>query len=359
MKAVILAGGEGSRLRPLTENRPKPLVPVGGKLCIEYVINSLARSGFNRIIITTGYMSQRLIETVGDGGKYGASVLYSFEPVPAGTAGAVKKVEPFLDETFVVASGDVLADVDIGELYRFHRERGSVATMALTRVPDPTEFGIVGLDDEGRIIRFKEKPRREEVFSNLINAGIYILEPEVLDHVPEGEMFDFSKNLFPILLERGEPIHGREIKGLWRDIGRPSDLLQASLDVVLRSGENVEMEGVTVEGPVVVEPEARISPGCVIRGPAYIGRGADIQRGTIVEASCIYPGVQIDREARIVRSIILDGGSVGWRSEIYESVLGYGCQVEEDVKVEGSILADGTLVKKHSSISGANISKTG
>jgi len=229
-RAVILAGGVGKRLRPLTEYRPKPLIPVAGKPCIDYVMRSLVKGGFDQHIITTGYLSDRLIKRIADGAEFGASIVYSFEAEPAGTAGAVKNVADFLDSTFVVASGDVLADVDIGALYEYHKKKGAMATMALTKVKDPTPFGIVGLDKENRINRFLEKPARKDVFSNLINAGIYILEPEVLDYIPEGQMFDFSKQVFPALLEDKKPLYGRQIKGVWKDIGKPEDYRQAQLD---------------------------------------------------------------------------------------------------------------------------------
>ncbi len=360
LKAVILAGGKGERLRPLTEKRPKPLVPVGGRMCIEYVINSLSKAGFRKIIVTTGYMSDKLIKEVGDGKRYGASVLYSFEPEPVGTAGAVKKVADFLDDVFVVASGDVLADVDIRALYEFHKKKGAVATMALTEVEDPSEFGVVDLDTNGRVVRFQEKPAPGEAFSNLINAGIYILEKKVLDYIPPDTFFDFSKNVFPLLLEQGEPLYGMKIGGLWRDIGRPGDLLAASLDVVSREGvdygEGKEENGVRISGRAVISDRAKVEKGAVIRGPVFIGDGVEIGAGSVVEKSLLYPGVKVDQEARIERSIVLDGTYVGWKSVVLGSVVGYNCVLEDDVRIENTILGDGTLVKKHSHMTGANVS---
>ena len=175
MKAVVLAGGEGTRLKPLTYKRPKPLIPIAGRPCIDYVLRSLASSGFHEIIVTTAYLSDTLIKSIGDGLDYNASILYSFEENPAGTAGAVRRVGMFIDDTFLVAMGDILCDVDFKALYEFHKRKGGVVTIALTEVEDPTQFGIVGLDAKGRIQKFKEKPRKEEAFSNLANAGIYVL----------------------------------------------------------------------------------------------------------------------------------------------------------------------------------------
>ncbi|MEW5761464.1 MAG: nucleotidyltransferase family protein, partial [Candidatus Thermoplasmatota archaeon] len=184
MKAVILAGGEGRRLRPLTEKRPKPLVPIAGRACIEYVISSLVKSGIKEIIITTSYMSDKLIKAIGNGESYGAGILYSFEDKPCGTAGAVKRVEKFLDGTFIVASGDVVMDIDFQKLYESHKKNNSIATLALTYLSDPRNYGIVEIDRRNRIKRFLEKPKEEEVFSNLINAGIYVLETDVLSYIP-------------------------------------------------------------------------------------------------------------------------------------------------------------------------------
>ena len=187
MKAVVLAGGEGTRLKPLTYKRPKPLMPLAGRPCIDYVIRSLVASGFQEIITTTAYLSDTLIKSIGDGLGYNASILYSFEAHPAGTAGAVRRVANFIDDTFLVAMGDILADVDFRALYDFHKRRGGVVTIALTEVEDPTQNGIVGLDAKGRIQKFKEKPQKEEAFSRLANAGIYVCEPEILDFIPTDE----------------------------------------------------------------------------------------------------------------------------------------------------------------------------
>jgi len=355
-EAVILAGGVGKRLKPLTEHRPKPLIPVAGKPCIDYVIKSLVAADFKRVIITTGYLSDKVIKSIADGTQFGAHILYSFEEVPVGTAGAVKKVEGFLNGTFVVASGDVLADVDIKELYEFHKKKKAMATMALTRVDDPTEFGIVGVAKDGRVTRFKEKPKKEEAFSNLINAGIYILEPEVLDLIPSNQMFDFAKNVFPAMLEKGKPIYGKLIKGLWRDIGRPQDLLSASLDVVRRSGGKVSLPGVRMSGPVMIGKNTIIEKGVRIVGPAYIGNDSYVSRGSVIERSCLYDSVFVDRGTVVRDSIVLGGSRISWQSEVDSSVVSQGCNIEEDVKILRSVIGDNMGVKIHSRLEDANIS---
>lgn len=354
-RAVILAGGVGKRLRPLTEHRPKPLIPVAGKPCIDYVMKSLVKGGFDQHIITTGYLSDTLIKRIGDGAGYGSSILYSFEAEPAGTAGAVKKVSHFLDDTFVVASGDVLADIDIGALYDYHKKKKAIATMALTKVKDPTDFGIVGLDKDDRIVRFLEKPKKEEVFSNLINAGIYVLEPEILDYIPAGQMYDFSKQVFPALLKDNKPLYGRAVEGVWRDIGKPHDLLQASLDIVEKEGRKIELDKVKTKGKIMLGKNCAIEKGVRIIGPAYIGDDVYISAGSVIERSCIYNSVFIDRDAKVVDSIILDGSKVGWQTQITDSVISRNCQIEEDVTLIGSIVGDNMSVKIHSRLENANV----
>ncbi len=358
MKAVILAGGEGTRLKPLTYKRPKPLIPVAGEPCIDYMIKSLVSAGFSRIIVTTGYMSDTLIKSIGDGKKYGASILYAFEESPAGTAGAVKNVSEFLDKTFVVASGDVLADVDIKALCDYHREKKAIATMALTKVDNPLGFGIVGLDENDRIIKFKEKPKEEEIFSNLINAGIYVLEPEVLDYIPKDQMFDFSKNVFPLLLENNVPIYGAPISGLWMDIGRSSDLLAATFEVVERNGKEMDIQDVYTEGKIIIGEGVSIEKEVRIKGPCYIGNGIEVGMNTTLERACLYDNIRIDRGVFIQNSIIMSGSYLGWRCEVVNSIVSNNCTLEDDVKITDSVIGERVTIKKHSKMSGANISPT-
>ncbi|MFQ6060773.1 MAG: sugar phosphate nucleotidyltransferase [Thermoplasmata archaeon] len=356
MKAIVLAGGIGTRLRPLTEKRPKPLIPVAGRPCIDFVIHSLVTSGFHEIVVTTGYMSDYLIKRIGDGLQYDASILYSFEETPAGTAGAVKRVGDFIDDTFVVASGDVLADVDMRALYDYHKKVGSVATIALTEVDNPEGFGIVELDEKNRITRFKEKPKSHEIFSNLINAGIYVLEPIVLEFIPPDEMFDFSKNVFPTLLEEELPLFGKKLDGLWMDIGKPRDLLRASMEVISRQGRKFRKEGVQSDAKCIISDSANIEKGVQLKGSCYIGNNAFISKGAVVENSCIYEDVLVERGVVIRDSIVLEKTKIGWQSEIESSIISRNCIVEEDVRMVNSIVGDEMTIKIHSRLENANVS---
>jgi len=340
MKAIILAGGEGIRLRPLTVNRPKPLMPVAGRPCIEFAIRSLVKAGLKNQILTAGYKADMIKETLGDGSRFGASIHYSFEEVPLGTAGAVKKVEGHLDGTFVVASGDVLADVNIKTLIQFHKKKAAMATMALTKVKDPCQFGIVGLDKAGSIVKFKEKPRPEEVFSNLVNAGIYVLEPEVLDLIPKDTKFDFSKNTFPQILEKhpGE-LFGRAIKGLWMDIGRPSDLLEANFRVIMREGRTRTFRGVRFASPSVIDDVALISRATKVKGPCYLGAHAKVGGRCVLDTVAIYEKAIVE-EAKLTRSIVLEGATVSPGAVLENTIVGRNTVVGPGKVLKGQTLAD-------------------
>ncbi len=356
MKAIVLAGGEGTRLKPLTHQRPKPLMPIAGRPCIDYVIRSLVASGFQEIITTTAYLSDTLIKSIGDGLDYNASILYSFEATPAGTAGAVRRVANFIDDTFLVAMGDLLADVDFRALYDFHKRKGGVVTIALTEVDDPTQYGIVGLDAKGRIQKFKEKPPKEEAFSRLANAGIYVCEPEILDFIPADEKFDFSKDLFPKLLSKGLALYGQKLEGVWMDIGRPHDLWKASMEIVRREGKAVRRPGVTSEGPVILDGNAVLEEGVTVTGPCYVGPAVALRRGSIADHSCLYEGARLEGDAVVRNSIVFEGSVVGARAEILDSVVSQGCVIGEGARIVGSIIGDDMTIRAGSRLENATVS---
>ena len=219
MKAVIMAGGQGTRLRPLTSNQPKPMLPVVNRPMMEHIVRLLARHGFKEMIVTLQFLPTLISNYFGDGSEWGSCIEYSTEFAPLGTAGSVKNSAQLLDEAFLVISGDALTDIDLTKIVDFHRRSRAMATLTLIRVDNPLEFGIVVTDSAGRIERFLEKPDWGQVFSDTINTGIYVLEPEVLDFIPEGRSFDFSRDLFPYLLENGYPLYGYVADGYWCDIG--------------------------------------------------------------------------------------------------------------------------------------------
>src|SRR5207244_55464 len=247
VKAVVMAGGEGTRLRPLTSNQPKPMVPIVGKPCMEHILELLRAHGMTDVIVTVAFLPQAIRGYFGDGESLGMDVGYSVEESPLGTAGSVRLAAKQLDETFLVISGDALCDVDLGALIAFHQERGAAVTIGLKSVENPLEFGIVVTDEEGRIERFLEKPSWSQVFSDTINTGIYVLEPEVLRHVPTDRPYDFSKELFPLLLEMGRPIYGSVCDGYWQDIGNLDQYRQANFDA-LEERVHLNVPGIRLRG---------------------------------------------------------------------------------------------------------------
>lgn len=219
MKTIIMAGGEGSRLRPVTCGRPKPMVPVANRPVMFHIIELLKRHGLVDIGVTLQYKPEFIRDYFGNGGKYGVNIQYFTEEAPLGTAGSVKNARAFLDHTFLVISGDALTDLDLSRAVDFHRRQGAMATLVLTQVSCPLEYGVVITEPDGTITRFLEKPAWGEVFSDTVNTGIYVLEPEVLEYIPHGQTFDFSKELFPLLLREKKPLFGVILPGYWCDIG--------------------------------------------------------------------------------------------------------------------------------------------
>ena len=341
-EAVVLAGGEGTRLRPLTNNRPKPLLPVLGRPCIEYSLRALSSAGIEIIDLACAYKGKEVVNQLGDGKDLGLNIEYAFEETPMGTAGAVKLLEGKLPEAFVVVMGDTLMDIDFQKVISFHQQSKAMVTIALTEVSNPTEYGIVGLDNKSRIVRFKEKPAQAEVFSNLINAGVYVIQKEAFRYVPEGVKFDFSKNLFPKLLEMGHPLYGVRLQGMWKDIGRPRDLLDANLQMAGRRGTERRIDGVESEGRICA---TRFSAnGAKIIGPVYLGDNVTLAGGVIISSSAIGGGSSIEADARISDSLLLDDCLVMSSSRIIGSIIGQGCEVGSGVTLTNCVLGDEVTV---------------
>ncbi len=242
VKAVILAGGEGTRLRPLTSNQPKPMMPLVNRPMLEHIITLLARHGFDDIVVTVAYLGNQIRDYFGDGSDFGVRMRYATEDSPLGTAGSVRNAADELDDTFLVISGDVLTDIDLGELVKVHRESDALASIALKRVENPLEFGIVITKPDGEIERFLEKPTWGQVFSDTINTGIYVLEPQVFDFIPPDEVIDFSGDVFPAALDQDLKLHGYVADCYWEDVGTTEAYLQAHADV-LDGKVDVEFSG--------------------------------------------------------------------------------------------------------------------
>jgi mannose-1-phosphate guanylyltransferase / phosphomannomutase len=341
MKAVVMAGGEGTRLRPLTSNQPKPMVPIVGKPCMEHILELLRRHGFEDVIVTVAFLPQAIRSYFGGGESLGIDLAYSVEESPAGTAGSVRLAAGRLDDTFLVISGDALCDVDLGRLVEFHREKQASVTIGLKSVSNPLEFGIVVTDEDGRVERFLEKPSWGQVFSDTINTGIYVLEPEVLKHVPTDRPFDFSKELFPLLLEMGRPMYGCVLEGYWQDIGNLDQYRQANFDA-LDEKVHLEIGGVRLRGNVWLGEGVDVHDLDAVEGPAYLGNYCRVlPEATVGPYSVLSTSVTLRERARTTRSIV-DASTYLGRSAVVEgAIVGRSCDLRAHVRVhEGVAIGD-------------------
>jgi mannose-1-phosphate guanylyltransferase/phosphomannomutase len=346
-----MAGGEGTRLRPLTSNQPKPMVPIVGKPCMEHILELLRQHDMNDVIVTLAFLPQAIRSYFGNGESLGMEVGYSVEESPAGTAGSVKLAAGRLDDTFLVISGDALCDVDLTELVAFHKEKGASVTIGLKSVDNPLEFGIVVTDEEGRVERFLEKPSWGQVFSDTINTGIYVLEPEVLKHIPTDRPYDFSKELFPLLLEMGRPIYGHVMDGYWQDIGNLDQYRQANFDA-LDEKVRLNIPGIRIRGNVWLGEGVDLDDLDAIEGPAYIGNycrlGADASVGPY---SVLSTSVTLRERARTSRSIVDASTHIGRSTSVEGAILGRACDLRAHVRVhEGVSIGDEVTIGAESII---------
>jgi len=341
MKAVVMAGGEGTRLRPLTSNQPKPMVSIVGKPCMEHILELLREHGMTDVIVTVAFLPQAIRGYFGDGETLGMQIGYSVEESPLGTAGSVRLAGKQLDETFIVISGDALCDVDLGALVAFHKDRGAAVTIGLKSVDNPLEFGIVVTDEEGKIERFLEKPSWGQVFSDTINTGIYVLEPEVLRHVPTDRPFDFSKELFPYLLEMGRPLYGYVMDGYWQDVGDLDQYRQANFDA-LEENVRLNIPGIRIRGNVWLGEGVEIGDLEQIEGPAYIGNYCRVAPGaTVGSHSVLSNSVTLRERTRTTRSIIDASTHIGRSSLIEGAIVGRACDIRAHVRIhEGVAIGD-------------------
>ncbi len=345
MKAVVMAGGEGSRLRPLTLRRPKPMVAVVDKPVMAHILDLLKAHGITEVVVTLQYMADNIQEFFGDGSALGMTIHYSVEESPLGTAGSVKQAEEWLDDTFLLISGDALTDFDLSQAIAFHKEKGAMATLVLKRMPNPLEYGVVILDDQGRVQQFQEKPSWGEVFSDTVNTGIYVLDPKVLSYFPPGKVFDFSMNLFPMLLEKGDPMYGYIADGYWCDIGSLPDYMRSTGDL-LAGQVNVPRAGKQIQPGVWAEEDVDIDPSAKLTGPIYLSCGVKIKEGVQIQGpSVIRDYTIVDTRAIIDRSIVWRNCYIGERAEIHGAILARQVSVKARAMIfEGVVIGDNTTV---------------
>jgi mannose-1-phosphate guanylyltransferase len=321
MQALILAGGEGTRLRPLTYTVPKPVLPLAGRPHIAYVIDWLVRHGVDDVVVSCGFLAEGMRRALREL-EPGVEIRYAEEPDARGTAGAIRFAEEMLGERFLVLNGDVLCDLDLTALIAQHERTGARATIALYPVEDPTGYGLIHRRDDGEITEFLEKPEPDQIDTDEINAGAYLLERSVLDEIPPDVAVSIEREVFPRLIGKG--LYGIRLEGYWLDIGTPARYLEANWDILERRVETVT--GETLDGPTMVGEGSEVSPGARLEPPYVIGRNCRIGPGAVVE-----------------RSVLLDGCAIE-RGTVTNSILSAGVTVEEGATLDGAVIGEGELV---------------
>ena len=345
MKAILLAGGKGTRLRPLTLHTPKPIVPIFERPFLHYQLDLLKQvPEIDEVILSLNYQPRRIEEIFGDGSEAGLNIRYVVEPAPLGTAGAVRYAGESLHESVVVFNGDVLTNVDLNAVLRLHRERKAKATIVLTPVENPTAYGLVETDADGNIQRFLEKPKPDEITCDTINAGIYVLEPDTFDRIPKGEPWSIERSFFPSLIERGETFVAYIYRGYWIDIGTPEKYTQVHRDIM--DGRCQAGPFLNASGAALVSPGARVEEGATIEGPCFVDEGTVVKAGArIGPYSVIGRQCHIEEHATIERSILWSGTRVSQEAVVRRSILGRHCHIGRSASVEdGVVLGDKSVL---------------
>jgi len=350
MKAILLAGGKGTRLRPLTIHTPKPIVPIFNRPFLHYQIDLLKQvPEIDEVILSLNYQPRRIEEIFGDGSDAGIRIRYVVEPAPLGTGGAIKYAGDKLTESVVVFNGDVLTQIDLAAVIRLHRERQAKATIVLTPVDNPSAYGLVETDPSGNILRFLEKPKPEEITTNHINAGIYILEPDTFDRIPSDVAWSVERSYFPSLIERRETFVGYIYDGYWIDIGTPEKYTQVHRDI---------MDGRYAAGPFRdasasrkwIAPDARVEDGATVAGPCFIDEGVIIKAGArVAPYSVIGRQTQIEEHAVIDGAIVWANCRVGEHATVGNAIVGRNCHIGRHVTLNGgAVLGDKTTLTDYS-----------
>jgi mannose-1-phosphate guanylyltransferase len=343
MKAVVLVGGEGTRLRPVTLTTPKPLLPIANQPFIERQLTWLAAHGVDDVVLALGYRADAFDAHFPDGRFGDIRLHYKVEPEALGTAGAIKFAAGHIEERFVVCNGDILTSLDLRAMVAFHDERGAEATISLSEVDDPSAFGVVPTHPDGGVIAFVEKPPRDRAPTRWINAGTYVLEPGFLDRIPPRLNVSIERETFPRMLERPGQLFGYQSDAYWLDIGTPQKYLQAQADVLagaLGDADSAPVAGaVRSTSGVWVQGDAHVDNAAAVDGPSLLGEGANIAAGAKVERSVIGAGATVGRDSRVERSVLLAGAQVRDDVTVLDSIIGAGAQIER-----GAVLNDFTIV---------------
>ena len=343
---MILAGGQGTRLRPLTCHTPKSMVPVINIPFLEHVLNNLKAHGIKDVVFAQHHLPAAMSRYFGDGSRFGMKIQYVMEDTPLGTAGAIKNAEKYLHDTFLVLNGDIFQNRDFTQLLQFHREHQAQVTIVLTPVNDPTMYGVVETDEKGRVKRFTEKPKKEEAVTNMINAGTYVMEPEVLKRIPAGVKVSIERETFPDMLVGGQAVFGYNSQNYWMDTGTPEKYLQLHRDLLegkcdgyyfakninIGTGSQISDKSVA-SGKVIVGDGTIVKPGAILNGPVVIGSSCRIEKGAVISDSVIWDNIQIGASAEVLSSLIADHCIIGARSYLDGAVIGDHINVPQNARM--------------------------
>lgn len=362
-----MAGGQGTRLRPLTFIRPKPMIPLVNKPIMEHIMERLKQYHLKDLILTLNYLSTDIMSYFKDGSNKDLNITYSVEKSPLGTAGSVKKAEKYLDETFMVLSGDVVSDIKFNEVLKFHKNKRALATLVLTKVSDPSHFGIAEFNKNMKITKYLEKPKPNDAFSNMANTGTYILEPEIFDYFDglKGEV-DFSKDIFPQLIEQDAGIYGYIFDGYWNDVGRPETYLKATYDVLAQKikqkiyPKNLK-EDVGKLGKIWMGKNISIGPRVRIEGPVVLGSNCTIEEGcTLSRGTVIGEGVTLGSGTNVQSSVILANSTVKSNSFLKGCIIDTNCEIDENTIIEeGVVTGSNVKIGKNSILKSSSTIKNG
>lgn len=349
MKAIIMAGGKGVRMRPLTCEIPKPMIPVMNKPLMEHIILHLKKHGILDIGVTLMYLPQKIMSYFGDGSGWGVRLTYFVEDSPLGTAGSLLHAASFLDGAFIVISGDCMTDINLEDVVKFHDEKEAIATMVLAKSANPLNYGIVSINNEHFVTGLIEKPSLNEVFSDTVNTGIYVLEPEILTHIVPNRPFDFSRELFPKLLDQRLPLLGLTSFGYWSDVGSFESYMETHMDIMnqkVKLPAGLQPGRIYIGKSTVIEPTASLREPCVIGSNCYIGHKTVIDSYTVIGDNCI-----IEDQASVKRSIVLGNSIVGTGSELRGCIVGRSVRLKRYVSCfENVYIGDGTTINERSVI---------
>ena len=351
-KAMVLAAGLGTRLRPLTDLISKPMTPIVNKPVMEHIIELLVEHGFDEVVCNLHWYPEAIKDYFGDGSKYNIKISYSYEPELLGTAGGVKKVEAFFEgQTFLILSGDALTDIDLTELMDFHRKKGGICTLVLTEVDDPSQYGVVITDDESRITGFQEKPLMGEAKSRLANSGIYVFEPDIFSHIPYGSFYDFGRDLYPKLLKAGIAYYGYKHDRYWNDVGSLDQYQQGNFDA-LEGKVKLNIPGMQINEGIWLGKNCRIEEDVVMIPPIVIGNNCTIKKGAKLYGPIIIgDNTIIDERAIMYRGIKWGSGYIGKDASLIGAIIGYDTKIKSGASIlekavigSKSVIEDGIII---------------